>query len=589
MPALVLTDNVKPVALNYSSEEDEQPSASRSTQSKIDYSILDSNSDFSMKDYHREVVERLKEYENPRSLLRLGDIHFGDKKYARAAKSYIAALKLAPKSSEILKKIIACYVKEGKNIEVDTFFKALVDATNKSRYINDYLNFRVVKMSNTPEERAQTKSLLLKYIDADRNVADFHNILGLFYLTVEGELNEAKERFSTAIQIDASHVHATNNLGVYYSTEGKYEESLEWFRKANEIDPAYPYAYQNIASSLLQLKRVSEAYGILKEAYKREVKLSNNWLGILSQLSMDNEEDYELAAEVLVKLKKNDPIDPKVFNNLAVVYQRLQDYDEAIDNFEIARDLLRNQAKVVRRIDIAGGTILFNLARLYNELGKPNKSEKTLDELIKYFPKHPDALNYKARFLMERRNYDEAKKVLLQVIHIEQGNVEAAINLSYIYDAFDLDYRKARDVLKNHVEVTDKGRHGQLVLNNYAYALLKTGQIDEAASIIETLKGDIREFDSTRALYYLCKDDVQKADDLYDSVLDYFKASGDDFNFAMNAAFSYYERANYFLSKGEPERSREYIQRALEIELPNKKLRGMLLEMRLKLPKPDLV
>jgi len=580
MPALAPTEKVGPIALSY--DKNKKPNTSRSIQSRIDYSIFEGNADFLIKNYHQSAVKRLKEYENPRSLLRLGDIHFSNKRYAKAVKAYIGALKLAPTSPEILKKIIACYMKEDKRKEVETFFKSLVDSTENPRYINDYLNFRVFKMSETAEDRSQTKDLLLKYISMHENIADFHNILGLFYLSIEKKFELAKEQFTAAIELDPSHVHSTNNLGVYFHIKGNYKQALVWFRKAKKIDQTYSYAYENIASSLVGLGRKSESYSILKQAYDEKVTLSKEWLGNLSQFSIDNEHNYELAIQILTGMTESDPLNAGVFNNLAVAYQRLHKYDDAISKFEEARQLLKNQVKVTKRIDATAPTILLNLVRLYDELGKVKKSERVLDELIKYLPKYTQALNYKARFLMERRNYDEAKKVLSNIIHIDPVDIEAAINLSYIYDVLDMDYKSASEILQRHLDSDPKTSHGQLILNNYAYALIKLQRLDEAGSIVGSL-ADVREFDSTKALYYLCKNDFQRADDLYDRAIDYFKEKNDTYNLNVNAAFSYYEKANYFLNRGEVGKANDYIRKGLGVEVLNKKLRAKLIDLKFKL------
>jgi len=115
--------------------------------------------------------------------------------------------------------------------------------------------------------------------------------------------NEAELAYQEALRLNPDNFQATNALGVIHRKKGDYDKAMEFYQKALVLQPGYAQAYSSIA--IIELKR----------------------------------ENDERALEFAKKGYANDPEDPVIAANLAVVYHYNNMFEERDKFTRIAEEL----------------------------------------------------------------------------------------------------------------------------------------------------------------------------------------------------------------------------------------------------------
>jgi tetratricopeptide (TPR) repeat protein len=76
-----------------------------------------------------------------------------------------------------------------------------------------------------------------------------------------GNLNQAIEDFTRAIEIKPDDIMAYNNRGSAYAQQGDYIQAISDFTKAIGLNPNDPVAYHNRAVAYFGLKQYDKAWG----------------------------------------------------------------------------------------------------------------------------------------------------------------------------------------------------------------------------------------------------------------------------------------------------------------------------------------
>lgn len=115
------------------------------------------------------------------------------------------------------------------------------------------------KAEGQMEEAIQEYS---KAIDKDPRNAAAYNNRGIVYDDLE-QYKRAIEDYDKAIELNPNNVLAYNNRGVAYDNLGEYEKAIEDYDKAIKLDPDYAAAYNNrgvIYNALGQYEKAIECY-----------------------------------------------------------------------------------------------------------------------------------------------------------------------------------------------------------------------------------------------------------------------------------------------------------------------------------------
>ncbi|MCS7186981.1 MAG: tetratricopeptide repeat protein [Armatimonadota bacterium] len=224
-------------------------------------------------------------------------------------------------------------------------------------------------------------------------------------------LPEAMKVLERAIALDNRDAFAMTALGITYSDLGRWQEAVITLRRAVELDPQNFDAHNTLAIAYEQLGQVSQAMQEYLAALgiREEPGVLNN----LARLYLIQGEGAEQSG----RLKEAD-------DSYLQAIQRLRRALQLNPNFAPAR---LNLAIALRR-----------RVRVLLQQGQTKLAEETLQEAEKVLQEHlaqnpdPIAKLEMARLLGDKKHYDEALKLVREVIAAQPKLEDAYIYLGFI-------------------------------------------------------------------------------------------------------------------------------------------------------------
>ncbi|MGB3160265.1 tetratricopeptide repeat protein [Carnobacterium sp.] len=190
-----------------------------------------------------------------------------------------------------------------------------------------------------------------------------------------GDLEQAALYFEQSVEENET-VDALFELGITYYQQKEYKRGNELFFKLKELDPNYTSVYPNLARGLEEENQLEKAIEIVREGLKMDqynedlftvgaeiaIKIENENLAedyyLKAQaLAPENEglqlafinlllkqERYEEALVVIEEALSHEQDDPQFYWDAALVYDKLEKYEQAEQSFKQAYTFL-NQNK----------------------------------------------------------------------------------------------------------------------------------------------------------------------------------------------------------------------------------------------------
>lgn len=500
-----------------------------------------------------------KSGENIRSVIELGDIHFLNGKYTRARDVYTNALKLDSENSSVYKKLIDCYIALNNFDKVSEYYERLIAINPSPDFRHEYILFRLAtNIGNAEELKAVEKDIrqLVSENGSDTNILNTYGVVLGFVL---GKHEESKKYFEKAITADSANFHALNNLGAYFKFKNQPGEAIEKFKQAIELNSKYGAGYENIASVYIDQKNYTSALEILEAAVSDNAKLSDVWVHKIGWLLIQLE-DFKKAIIWHKKKIKEEPENEFLLNNLGVCYVKRGDSDKAKECFTKAIGCF--EANLVKPNFVADTRSINpygNLMGLADATGDNDLVDSTAKRLLAIDPKNAMALYFRGVAQQKYKHYDFAKKCYLESIELLPSIVDPYINLAFIYETIDADYKSAINLLERapFTEVDSP-----FFVNNLAYAYIKNGDISKAKSLLSKtkMKGN-PSLDATKGLLELYEDNFKKAEAYYKKAIDNISYNQKDF--AQQVWL--YEQAYYWVKNENYTEANQSLDKALEM------------------------
>ena len=179
-------------------------------------------------------------------------------------------------------------------------------------------------------------------------------------LGMKGHYKEAAEQFQAAIGIDPTNAKAYNNLGITFFKMGKFEDSRDYFLNALELQPGNIFAHNNLGLTYLKLsanKKAEEQFKCTLFAEPHNLP-AHFFLGYLFY----QEGRFSQAARYYRNANDIDSSLPQVNYALGRVMMGLGKWERAIDYFQKAIALDKTFLKAY--VSLGG---LFNRKKMYQE------------------------------------------------------------------------------------------------------------------------------------------------------------------------------------------------------------------------------
>ena len=323
--------------------------------------------------------------------------------------------------------------------------------------------YGIVRNEDSPRAPASSE-YLKKAIQEYQKICNLDNsdtnslvVLSLLY-RYDGQGDKAVETAKRLLDKAPSSEAGLANLAQIYSEQGNTQEAINVFKKALEVNPNSPRILEQMAIAYEQVKDYPNAI----QAYRKAMALDEDGLELrkgLAQALLDNKQDEEAEKEFL-KILEADPDEGVAYFRLAQIYKNRRDFDKALTHYNKASSIL-----------VGSLEISFNIALLYEELGKYEKAEERFQQLLKLTEK--PAGNYSASEKQNRgaflthagyvsQQLEKYPQAIAYFTELKTMNAENAARAeSYIIDTYraakqlDKALAAAEDAVKAHPEDKD--------------------------------------------------------------------------------------------------------------------------------------
>ena len=326
----------------------------------------------------------------------------------------------------------------------------------------------------------------------------------------------------------------------YYSAarkhhnEGEDREAIPFYKKAVAIDPDFAMAYRGMAVAFSNLGYFSDRKVYIQKALELSDRVSDReryW--IQADYYSSSETTYDKAIEAYNKLLQLYPDDLKGNNGLGNLYSNLEEWDKAMERFEVliknkdeayypysnqadaymakglydkAREVLENYIN-----DFSDNAVIrLNLARNYL---CQEKYDLALVEVDKAFSVNPadyyiflikgDIYSYKGDLIQAEKEYQKLLETEEQTAHLWGRGMLGGLYL--LQGRFE----KSKEQVKQGIELATKlGEMGwkSLFHTNLSYSHLQSGNHEEALEEFNKAWNSAAEWGilyfQIRALYY---------------------------------------------------------------------------------------
>lgn len=291
-------------------------------------------------------------------------------------------------------------------------------------YNRDSLQNEILRIRNI--DNTQLKEIELeKLLRTNPNNKDIIFALGFFNLNEANNYLKAKNYFTEYIENnnDESYI-AFNNLGLACHNLNEIESAEKYYYKGLDLNPNSFEIFHNLGNLEAKKKNYQKA----REFYEKTIGLypkdAETFYNI-AKIYTDFEGKLDLGKQYYKRAIELEPDFFMAYNNLASIYLREQNFDEAIRILELGLEQNPNDY-----------VTLYNLATLITiHLNDYAKAKKYFRESIRLNNFYISAKLGLAKLLI--LNYDdieEAKELLLDAYKIEPSNEQILVHLSIVYN-----------------------------------------------------------------------------------------------------------------------------------------------------------
>jgi protein O-GlcNAc transferase len=297
--------------------------------------------------------------------------------------------------------------------------------------------------------------------------------LGLLKMQ-QGQLNEARDLVSAAVNQNTQSTEAQSNLGSILAALGRHDEALACFDRVLACNPRDVGARYNRAIILAQLSRFEQALADYDQVVATRPDDAEAWLNrgtLLARIerNIDALASYDRALAIAPQLLA-------AVNNRGIVLGKLGRHADALSSFQqvLARD--------GRNVDA-----LNNRAIVLNELDRYDEALASCEQALAVKPDHVDALITRGNILLKRRDYLGAIGQFQRALVIDPNQSEALYNCGFALAAL---YRH-REALSWYDSALRNRPHYAEALHQRGVALAKLGRYADAiASCQQALAAD---------------------------------------------------------------------------------------------------
>jgi tetratricopeptide (TPR) repeat protein len=152
----------------------------------------------------------------------------------------------------------------------------------------------------------------------------------------QGNLTQAVEAYEAALALDSSHMPTLLNLGRLYRVQAKFDRAVTLYEEAVKV-AGREYDVQ-LLNNLTVAYRLAKAFDKAEATAKKVLARTKDNADAYKNLALVyyDQGNYRLAEFISANARKLDNKDPGVYNNLGMIYLKLNQRGEALAQFQKA-------------------------------------------------------------------------------------------------------------------------------------------------------------------------------------------------------------------------------------------------------------
>lgn len=200
--------------------------------------------------------------------------------------------------------------------------------------VADCCSFLFQYYDASPDYLKRAESASKRALDLAPHLAEAHASRGLA-VSLTGQFELAEQEFQKAMQLDPKSFEAAYFYGRACTAVGKLDEAAKWFERAVAVRPDDFAAFMLLANCYNSLGRTDDSTRVMRRAYDSarkhlELNPDNPRALYMGALALSGLGESERARDWNRRALQMEPEDPSVLYNIACVFAREDQRDEAI-------------------------------------------------------------------------------------------------------------------------------------------------------------------------------------------------------------------------------------------------------------------
>ncbi len=364
-----------------------------------------------------------------------------------------------------------CYVQKGELEEALKIYKKYdIYFKNDIKYLNNvsllYFKTGNIKKALLTLEKA--------YRINKKDVAVLNN-LGIVNLSNK---NPSKAIFYLrhTLRINNRDHSLYNNLGVCFLFIKNFKKALTNFRISHSLNKSARNVVHNLSNAYIELGDYESSISVLSEYLEskpNDLEQRNKIAWCYFKLNLFRKCLNELKRSLAEIDKEEKKVLSSVYNNIAVVYDRIGDIPKAGSYF-------LKGLEVYKKPD--NNIIIFNIIDFFFKYNKLDRAKSFIDLGLSINPINSTLLNYLGNYHLALSEYHLAKKYYEEAVQIDEKSLDACLGLSTIELDVLGDTNKALRILEKGIKYHPENIS---MINNYAYCLILRVDLSKAIRIID--------------------------------------------------------------------------------------------------------
>jgi serine/threonine protein kinase len=301
-------------------------------------------------------------------------------------------------------------------------------------------NFRI----NITIQEASTGELIGSETAEGRGQESFHLMVDELTPKIKGNFALKKEEIASDIDRDIGKIMTSSPEAYKYYVEGRkyhnpgqYDLELEFMEKAVAIDPEFAMAYRSMAAVYRNYRNFPEAKKYAQKALEFRDRLPDRERYLIEGDFYGIDNDFDKAFEAYSKILVLYPDDYTANNNMGVLFDEREDWDNSIKYYELAYKIEKNLIA------------LTNLADSYDAKGLNDKTRELYLDYLQNVSSEPQIHGRLAYNYVIGLEFDLALKEMDKAIALNpRYNKDSIYYLKGDFDVFEkacLDRLKEED------------------------------------------------------------------------------------------------------------------------------------------------